>query len=202
MFCIKCGKVLSDEDKTCNYCNTSLEEILSNDSDKFIRTCKHCQTPNTAESVYCIICGNKFDNQKTNTEYPHKPSVTYNNRQYSHKESSIEMANNIIKKGLQGNDYNALSRISYILKIFGIVLIALVFISVYILVEKFIPAIEMSRRILFTLVIGTILSNIPYLITFSAANRIDMMIAIEKNTRRTSAYLEAVVYLLGNSANK
>lgn len=202
MFCIKCGKVLSDDVQTCNYCNASLEEILSNDNVKFIRTCKHCQTPNTAESLYCIICGNKFDNQKSNTENLHKSSMINNNRQYSHDESSREIVNSIIEKGLQGNDYKALKQISHGLKVFGIVLIIFEFILAYIIIEKAIPYIETMQRLLLTFVIGAILGNITYLIYFAIANLIDMMLAIEKNTRKSSAYLEAAVHILGKNENK
>lgn len=137
--------------------------------------CKNCGTQNESDVKICEKCGEPFDSNR------------------SARKVITEKVNQIIKEGTKGKDYGGLESLSFFLKIISVILVIAVYIAVYYLGKIILPA---PNQLLLSLLIGTLLATIPFLITYSAANKIDLMIALEKNSRKTSAYLEAVVYLL------
>lgn len=82
MFCTKCGKTISESDRFCRYCGTS---VVQQPAKQF---CPSCGTEIPAGKNFCIACGSLLGESDVprSAEAPHQEQTallkTYNNMYY------------------------------------------------------------------------------------------------------------------------
>jgi hypothetical protein len=157
-------------------------------------SCPECNHNVSDKAAVCPNCGYPLiDTIPSSTKASIKCGETLENNRSNEDEINRNI-NDIITNGLKGCEYDALRTISILLKIFGFILAILI--VILFVISRNLLFQNNQHQVSFSLIVGFIVSFIPYLITNSAANKIDLMIALENNSRRISASLDAVVYLL------